>query len=201
MAAAAAALAVGGGATMLGVRPFTSKPTIDSRVAAPPTAWPVRGDLAADVNVLPAVVRAWSADNQSIKVLYAGRNFAGKGPEPVVVVAAARDPRGQIRIGWFTAFDAPFDAATPLVRQAETAGPAETDVPDLGVVVRVSDAWVALDLAAPGYTVLVPSVQGPDLPYGITDPEGEFVQRIISGPRTQVTIMRDGRIVAQHDLG
>lgn len=186
---------------MLGVRPFAPKPAIDSPVAAPPAAWPPRGDLAADTNVLPAVIRTWNVGYQSIRVLYAGRNFAGKGPEPVVVVAAAQDSHGQKRIGWFTASGTAFNTTTPLIRRAETAEPEETGVYDLGVVVNLSDAWVAFDLAAPGCTVLVPSVPGPDLPYGVNDPVGEFVQRFISGPQTWVTIMRDERIVAQHDLG
>nr|BFE65321.1 hypothetical protein GCM10020063_098470 [Dactylosporangium thailandense] len=198
---AAAALAIGAGAATLAVRPFASKPAIDRPVAAPPAAWPPRGDLAADTNVLPAVIRTWNVGYQQIRVLYAGRNFAGKGSEPVVVVAAAQDSHGQKRIGWFTASGTAFNATTPLIRRAETAEPEETGVYDLGVVVNLSDAWVAFDLAAPGWTVLVPSVPGPDLPYGVNDPVGEFVQRIISGPRTRVTITRDGQVVAQHDLG
>jgi hypothetical protein len=202
-ASAAAVLAVGGGAAALAVRSVVTEPAIDGSVAGPPAfaAWPARGDLAANADVAPAAARAWGAGHHSVTVLYAGRNHAGNGPEPIVVVAAARDARGRERIGWFTASGETFDATTALVRRAETAAPPVANTQDLGVVVRLSGDWVAFALAAPGNTVAVAAIAGEDVPQGTVDPEGELVERTMSGPTTQVTIDRDGQFVATHDLG
>ncbi|MGI5243045.1 hypothetical protein [Dactylosporangium sp. CA-139066] len=60
---------------------------------------------------------------------------------------------------------------------------------------------MAFDLAAPGYTVAVPSVPGEDLPPGVHDPPGEFVQRPANGPKTVVTVLRGGQPILEHDLG
>jgi hypothetical protein len=162
---------------------------------------PARGDLARDTDVRPAVARAWGAGYSSIALLYAGRNLAGQGPEPIVVVATAHDGGGRPRIGWFTASGRDFTATAALVRRAETAGPAATDVYELGTVVELPSGWVAFDLAAPGYTVAVPSVPGEDLPPGVHDPQGEFVQRPVDGPKTVVTVLRGGQPILEHDLG
>jgi hypothetical protein len=174
--------------------------------------WPSRGDLGDDQTARAQAVRAWDkaggGAHRDVRVLY-GTGKAGAGTDgsvPTVFLLEGTAKDGELRIAWVTTADSGAGQSDGLTVRADRPAPDPSATVDVGFVVRTgvggTQQWTAFDLAAPGMTVVVPSIQGAELlPGEKLGPEGVFVERTAGADGTEVFVMRDGATVSNHRIG
>ncbi|PYC82684.1 hypothetical protein C7C46_10030 [Streptomyces tateyamensis] len=174
--------------------------------------WPSRGELGDDQAARAEAVRAWDeaggGAHREVRVLYgtgkAGVDTGGSVPAVFLLEGMAKD--GELRIAWVTTGDSGAGQSGGLTVRTDRPAPDPSATVDVGFVVRTSvggtQQWTAFDLAAPGMTVVVPSILGAELlPGEKLGPEGVFVERTAGADGTEVFVKRDGATVSNHRIG
>jgi hypothetical protein len=171
--------------------------------------WPARGDLADDEVARAKAIKAWDktgGPHRDVRVVYGTKQAGGARPGSLPTVflleGIARD--GQLRVAWLTTPDSGADQSSGLTVRADRPAPDPSSTQDVGLVIQTDvsgvQQWTALDVAAPGSTVMVPSPA--ELYYGEKPPvpAAEFIEGTVASHITDLLVIREGKVVLTHEI-